>query len=125
NRAEEELSERRRSLKKLCEQSLKSLCLFASKETLARCVSLSGPLGGTRIEEIGSLERGCFYTDSGIMGSTPFPGCAGTSTVAPNGRKTCLKLKVFVRPSNSCVKTISTHDRVFDVDERVDSTLPR
>ncbi|XP_043966530.1 ephrin-A5b isoform X1 [Gambusia affinis] len=44
-----------------------------------------------------------------------------SSTVAPNGKKTCLKLKVFVRPSNSCLKT----DRVFDIDDRVESTLPR
>ncbi|GLD54141.1 ephrin-A5 isoform X1 [Lates japonicus] len=46
-----------------------------------------------------------------------------SSTVAENGRKTCLKLKVFVRPSNSCVKTIGVHDRVFDVNDKVDNTL--
>ncbi|XP_048099868.1 ephrin-A5b isoform X1 [Alosa alosa] len=47
-----------------------------------------------------------------------------SSTIAENGRKTCLKLKVFVRPSNSCVKTIGVHDsRVFDVNERVDNSL--
>ncbi|XP_068567771.1 ephrin-A5b-like [Cebidichthys violaceus] len=45
------------------------------------------------------------------------------STIAENGRKTCLKLKVFVRPSNSCVKTIGVHDRVFDVNDKVDNTL--
>ncbi|TNN57808.1 Ephrin-A5b [Liparis tanakae] len=28
------------------------------------------------------------------------PGGGATSTIAENGRKTCLKLKVFVRPSN-------------------------
>lgn len=46
-----------------------------------------------------------------------------SSTIAENGRKTCLKLKVFVRPSNSCVKTIGVHDRVFDVNDKVDNTL--
>uniref|UniRef100_A0A8D2ZN43 EPH-related receptor tyrosine kinase ligand 7 n=1 Tax=Scophthalmus maximus TaxID=52904 RepID=A0A8D2ZN43_SCOMX len=46
-----------------------------------------------------------------------------SSTIAENGRKTCLKLKVFVRPSNSCVKTIGVHDRVFDVNVKVDNTL--
>ncbi|XP_028852638.1 ephrin-A5b isoform X1 [Denticeps clupeoides] len=46
-----------------------------------------------------------------------------SSTVAENGKKTCLKLKVFVRPSNSCVKTIGVHDRVFDVNVKVDNSL--
>uniref|UniRef100_A0A8C7ZTH5 EPH-related receptor tyrosine kinase ligand 7 n=1 Tax=Oryzias sinensis TaxID=183150 RepID=A0A8C7ZTH5_9TELE len=46
-----------------------------------------------------------------------------SSTIAQNGRKTCLKLKVFVRPSNNCVKTIGVHDRVFDVNDKVDNTL--
>ncbi|CAI5649974.1 ephrin-A5b isoform X1 [Oreochromis niloticus] len=46
-----------------------------------------------------------------------------SSTVAENGKKTCLKLKVFVRPANSCVKTIGVHDRVFDVNDKVDNTL--
>ncbi|KAM8865557.1 ephrin-A5b isoform 1-T1 [Synchiropus picturatus] len=46
-----------------------------------------------------------------------------SSTVAENGKKTCLKLKVFVRPSNSCVRTIGVHDRVFDVNDKVDNTL--
>ncbi|MCJ8740925.1 hypothetical protein PDJAM_G00064750 [Pangasius djambal] len=40
-----------------------------------------------------------------------------SSTVAENGRKTCLRLKVFVRPANNCVKTVSVHDRVFDVND--------
>ncbi|KAJ7993598.1 hypothetical protein DPEC_G00256290 [Dallia pectoralis] len=46
-----------------------------------------------------------------------------SSTIAENGRKTCLKLKVFVRPSNSCVRTIGAHDRVFDVNDKVDNSL--
>ncbi|KAG5841302.1 hypothetical protein ANANG_G00198110 [Anguilla anguilla] len=46
-----------------------------------------------------------------------------SSTIAENGRKTCLKLKVFVRTSNSCVKTIGVHDRVFDVNDKVDNSL--
>uniref|UniRef100_H3DGY2 EPH-related receptor tyrosine kinase ligand 7 n=1 Tax=Tetraodon nigroviridis TaxID=99883 RepID=H3DGY2_TETNG len=46
-----------------------------------------------------------------------------SSTIVENGRKMCLKLKVFVRPSNSCVKTIGVHDRVFDVNDKVDNTL--
>ncbi|KAG9334757.1 hypothetical protein JZ751_006594, partial [Albula glossodonta] len=45
------------------------------------------------------------------------------STIAENGKRTCLKLKVFVRPSNSCVKTIGVHDRVFDVNDKVDNSL--
>ncbi|XP_060791918.1 ephrin-A5 isoform X2 [Neoarius graeffei] len=40
-----------------------------------------------------------------------------SSTVAENGRKTCLRLKVFVRPANNCVKIVSVHDRVFDVND--------
>ncbi|XP_072570118.1 ephrin-A5-like isoform X2 [Paramormyrops kingsleyae] len=39
-----------------------------------------------------------------------------SSTTAENGRRTCLKLKVFVRPSNSCVKTVGS-DRVFEVND--------
>ncbi|XP_062310026.1 ephrin-A5b-like [Osmerus eperlanus] len=46
-----------------------------------------------------------------------------SSTIAENGRKTCLKLKVFVRPSNTCVRTIGVHDRVFDVNDKVDNSL--
>uniref|UniRef100_A0A4W5QBJ4 EPH-related receptor tyrosine kinase ligand 7 n=1 Tax=Hucho hucho TaxID=62062 RepID=A0A4W5QBJ4_9TELE len=46
-----------------------------------------------------------------------------SSTIAENGRRTCLKLKVFVRPSNNCVKTIGVHDRVFDVNDKVDNSL--
>ncbi|CAL1615647.1 unnamed protein product [Knipowitschia caucasica] len=46
-----------------------------------------------------------------------------SSTIAENGRKTCLKLKVFVRPSNTCIKTTGAHDRVFDVSDKVDNTL--
>lgn len=46
-----------------------------------------------------------------------------SSKITQGGRKTCLKLKVFVRPSNSCVKTIGVHDHVFDVNDKVDNTL--
>ncbi|KAK7933427.1 hypothetical protein WMY93_004323 [Mugilogobius chulae] len=46
-----------------------------------------------------------------------------SSTIAENGRKTCLKLRVYVRPSNGCIKTIGVHDRVFDVNDKVDNTL--
>ncbi|KAJ8380826.1 hypothetical protein SKAU_G00016040, partial [Synaphobranchus kaupii] len=45
-----------------------------------------------------------------------------SSTIAENGRKTCLKLKVFV-PNINCVKTIGVHDRVFDVNDKVDNSL--
>ncbi|XP_026868184.1 ephrin-A5 [Electrophorus electricus] len=46
-----------------------------------------------------------------------------SSTVAENGRRTCLRLKVFVRPANNCVKTVSVHDRLFDVNERMDNSI--
>ncbi|KAJ8347252.1 hypothetical protein SKAU_G00286530 [Synaphobranchus kaupii] len=46
-----------------------------------------------------------------------------SSTIAENGRRTCLKLKVFVRPSNGCVKTVGVHDHVFDVNDKVDNSL--
>lgn len=46
-----------------------------------------------------------------------------SSTTEKDGSKTCLKLKVFVRPSNTCIKTIGVHDRVFDVNDKVDNTL--
>lgn len=46
-----------------------------------------------------------------------------SSTIAENGKKTCLKLKVFVRTATSCVRTIGVHDRVFDVNDKVDNTL--
>ncbi|KAF4072198.1 hypothetical protein AMELA_G00260390 [Ameiurus melas] len=46
-----------------------------------------------------------------------------SSMVTESGRKGCLKLKVFVRPANSCVKTIGVHDRVFDVNDKVDNSL--
>lgn len=37
--------------------------------------------------------------------SLPFENCIflSASTIAENGRKTCLKLKVFVRPSSKCL----------------------
>ncbi|XP_072518476.1 ephrin-A5 [Salminus brasiliensis] len=46
-----------------------------------------------------------------------------SSTVGENGRRTCLRLKVFVRPANNCVKTVNVHDRVFDVNDRVDNSI--
>ncbi|KAL7885096.1 hypothetical protein AOLI_G00078660, partial [Acnodon oligacanthus] len=46
-----------------------------------------------------------------------------SSMVTETGRKGCLKLKVFVRPANSCVKIIGVHDRVFDVNDKVDNSL--
>ncbi|XP_013984313.1 ephrin-A5 isoform X1 [Salmo salar] len=48
-----------------------------------------------------------------------------SSTIADNGRRSCLRLKVFVRPASkyNCVKTVSVHDRVFDVNDRVDNSL--
>ncbi|KAG7476276.1 hypothetical protein MATL_G00081260 [Megalops atlanticus] len=45
-----------------------------------------------------------------------------SSTIGENGRRTCLKLKVFVRPPNGCVKTVGVHD-VFDVNDKVDNSL--
>ncbi|KAK1800983.1 hypothetical protein P4O66_004730 [Electrophorus voltai] len=48
---------------------------------------------------------------------------SGASMVTESGRKGCLKLKVFVRPANSCVKIIGVHDRVFDVNDKVDNSL--
>ncbi|TSL10168.1 Ephrin-A5b [Bagarius yarrelli] len=45
------------------------------------------------------------------------------SMVTESGKKGCLKLKVFVRPANSCVKIIGVHDRVFDVNDKVDNSL--
>ncbi|MED6243356.1 hypothetical protein ATANTOWER_018876 [Ataeniobius toweri] len=56
-----------------------SLLLQASernKETLARCASPVPMITG--VEEIGPLERACFYAASGIMGSPllpPFSKC--------------------------------------------------
>ncbi|XP_010185554.1 PREDICTED: ephrin-A5-like [Mesitornis unicolor] len=45
------------------------------------------------------------------------------SAIPDNGRRSCLKLKVFVRPANSCMKTIGVHDRVFDVNDKVENSL--
>ncbi|XP_029109086.1 ephrin-A5-like [Scleropages formosus] len=39
-----------------------------------------------------------------------------SSNMAAGGtRSSCLKLKVFVQPSNSCVRTTGAHDHIFDV----------
>ncbi|XP_012672393.1 ephrin-A5 isoform X1 [Clupea harengus] len=46
-----------------------------------------------------------------------------SSTIAENGRRSCLRLKVFVRPANNCVKTITVHDQVFDVNDKVDNSI--
>lgn len=46
-----------------------------------------------------------------------------SSAIPDNGRRSCLKLKVFVRPTNSCMKTIGVHDRVFDVNDKVENSL--
>ncbi|XP_062867345.1 ephrin-A5 [Trichomycterus rosablanca] len=46
-----------------------------------------------------------------------------SSMLAENGRRTCLRLKVFVRPANNCVKTVSVHDRVFDVNDRMENSI--
>nr|XP_021148242.1 ephrin-A5 [Columba livia] len=46
-----------------------------------------------------------------------------SSAISDNGRRSCLKLKVFVRPANSCMKTIGVHDRVFDVNDKVENSL--
>ncbi|NXO95451.1 EFNA5 protein, partial [Certhia brachydactyla] len=46
-----------------------------------------------------------------------------SSAIPDNGRRSCLKLKVFVRPPNSCMKTIGVHDRVFDVNDKVENSL--
>ncbi|TRZ18878.1 hypothetical protein HGM15179_008235 [Zosterops borbonicus] len=46
-----------------------------------------------------------------------------SSVIPDNGRRSCLKLKVFVRPANSCMKTIGVHDRVFDVNDKVENSL--
>ncbi|KAG8130864.1 hypothetical protein E2320_017419, partial [Naja naja] len=45
------------------------------------------------------------------------------SAIPDNGRRACLKLKVFVRPANNCMKTIGVHDRVFDVNDKVENSL--
>ncbi|XP_078531582.1 ephrin-A5 isoform X1 [Lissotriton helveticus] len=45
-----------------------------------------------------------------------------SSAIPDNGRRACLKLKVYVRPANSCMKTIGAHDRVFD-NEKVENSL--
>ncbi|MEQ2249275.1 hypothetical protein ILYODFUR_027659 [Ilyodon furcidens] len=50
---------------------LKSLCLFASKETSARW-ACSCPDDHQR-GEIGLLERGCFYLASDVTGSPQLP----------------------------------------------------
>lgn len=46
-----------------------------------------------------------------------------SSLIPDNGRRSCLKLKVFVRSTNSCMKTIDGHDRVFDVNDKVENSL--
>uniref|UniRef100_A0A670J2B6 EPH-related receptor tyrosine kinase ligand 7 n=1 Tax=Podarcis muralis TaxID=64176 RepID=A0A670J2B6_PODMU len=46
-----------------------------------------------------------------------------SSAIPDNGRRSCLKLKVFVRPANNCMKTIGVHDRVFDVNDKVENSL--
>ncbi|MEQ2283210.1 hypothetical protein AMECASPLE_008936 [Ameca splendens] len=51
---------------------VEELCLFGSKETLARCLSCQ-LCSRVRMKEIDSLERGCFYTGIGIMGSSLLP----------------------------------------------------
>ncbi|TRZ03150.1 hypothetical protein DNTS_014543 [Danionella cerebrum] len=45
-----------------------------------------------------------------------------SSMITETGRRSCLKLKVFVRPPNGCEKTVGVHDRVF-VDDKVDNAL--
>ncbi|XP_074876931.1 ephrin-A5, partial [Buteo buteo] len=56
--------------------------------------------------------------------STCLPSSPFTASAIPdNGRRSCLKLKVFVRPANSCMKTIGVHDRVFDVNDKVENSL--
>uniref|UniRef100_A0A672MGP3 EPH-related receptor tyrosine kinase ligand 7 n=1 Tax=Sinocyclocheilus grahami TaxID=75366 RepID=A0A672MGP3_SINGR len=45
-----------------------------------------------------------------------------SSMITETGRRSCLKLKVYVRPPNGCEKTIGVHDRVF-VDDKVDNAL--
>uniref|UniRef100_A0A8C2EBH8 Ephrin-A5b n=1 Tax=Cyprinus carpio TaxID=7962 RepID=A0A8C2EBH8_CYPCA len=45
-----------------------------------------------------------------------------SSMITETGRRSCLKLKVFVRPPNGCEKTIGVHDRVF-VDDKVENAL--
>ncbi|MED6240814.1 hypothetical protein ATANTOWER_028612 [Ataeniobius toweri] len=47
---------------------IEELCLSASKEALARCVSLSRPQGDPRRRDR-LVGEGCSYTDSGIMGT--------------------------------------------------------
>ncbi|XP_028830436.1 ephrin-A5-like [Denticeps clupeoides] len=44
-----------------------------------------------------------------------------SSTATENGRRSCLRLKVFVRPANNCVKAV--HDRVVDFNDRVDNSI--
>ncbi|XP_064412741.1 ephrin-A5b isoform X2 [Latimeria chalumnae] len=44
-----------------------------------------------------------------------------SSAIPDIGRRSCLKLKVYVRPANSCMKTI--HERVFDVNDKVENSL--
>ncbi|KAA0714470.1 Ephrin-A5b AL-1 EPH-related receptor tyrosine kinase ligand 7 [Triplophysa tibetana] len=46
-----------------------------------------------------------------------------SSMITETGRRSCLKLKVFVRPPNGCEKTIGVHDRVFVDNDRVDNAL--
>ncbi|KAI4570144.1 hypothetical protein MJT46_007438 [Ovis ammon polii x Ovis aries] len=55
--------------------------------------------------------------------STLVPVVIFSSAIPDNGRRSCLKLKVFVRPTNSCMKTIGVHDRVFDVNDKVENSL--
>ncbi|KAM6985195.1 ephrin-A5b-like [Aplochiton taeniatus] len=45
-----------------------------------------------------------------------------SSTVAENGRRSCLRLKVFVRPANNCVRTVNVQEGV-DFEERVHNSL--
>ncbi|XP_029921552.1 ephrin-A5-like isoform X2 [Myripristis murdjan] len=46
-----------------------------------------------------------------------------SSTVDDRGRRSCLRLKVFVRPANNCVKNSGNVQEGVDFDERIHNSL--
>lgn len=46
-----------------------------------------------------------------------------SSAIPDDGRSSCLKLKVFMKPRNSCIETIGVHNRVLDTNDKVENSL--
>ncbi|KAF6114722.1 hypothetical protein HJG60_010656 [Phyllostomus discolor] len=46
-----------------------------------------------------------------------------SSTIPDDGRRSCLKLKVFMKPRNSCIETIGVCHPVLDINDKVENSL--